>query len=270
MKKRSWLLDWLPPKLIDILRKMPRRYGWSGDYPSWEKALGDCGGYQSVGILEKVRDAVLEVKAGRAAFERDSVLFTEIEYSWPVLAQLMHVAAHEQGQLHVLDFGGALGSTYFQNRKYLKGLRGIRWCVVEQPHFVQCGRQQFQSDELRFYNSIEECLDEGMPSLLLLSCVLQYLPNPDDVICCVLERQFEFILIDRTSFSDDDRDHIAVQRVHPSIYPASYPCHFFARQKFINKFATHYELLAELPAPDKCNYPGHFGGFIFRRRVITQ
>jgi putative methyltransferase (TIGR04325 family) len=96
---------------------------------------------------------------------------------------------------------------------------------------------------------------------------LQYLPDPDDVIRRVLERQFEFILVDRTSFSDDGHDHITVQRVPPSIYSASYPCYFFSRQRFLNKFTSSYEMLAELPAPDKCNYSGDFSGFFFRRRV---
>jgi len=266
MNKRSWLLDWLPPRLVDFLRKMPRRYGWSGDYPTWGKAMADCSGYQLHGILEKVRDAGLEVMAGRAAFERDSVIFSEVEYSWSLLTQLMLVSAHGQGRLHILDFGGALGSTYFQNRKYFRGLREIRWCVVEQPHFVQCGLEHFQNDELRFYYDVEECIKEGRPSAVLLSSVLQYLPNPDCVLGSLLERQFDFIIIDRTSFSNDGREHIAVQHVDPRIYRASYPCHFFSRQKFLDKFATDYELLAELPALDRCNYSGYFSGFAFRRR----
>lgn len=266
MKKRNWLLDWLPPKLVDLLRKIPRRYGWSGDYASWEEASAKCGGYQSQEILEKVRDAGLKVKAGYAAFERDSVLFPESEYPWPLLAQLMHVAAHEQGRLHVLDFGGALGSTYFQNRKYFEGLVAIRWCVVEQPHFVQCGRENFQSEELRFYHSIEECMSEECPSAVLLSSVLQYLPDPDALLSSLLRYQFKFILIDRTGFSNDGLDHITVQRVHPQIYSASYPCYFFSQQKLLERFASNYDILAELPGPDRCNYPGYFCGFVFRRR----
>lgn len=229
--------------------------------------MADCGGYQSREILKKVRDACLKVKSGHAAFERDSVVFPEIKYSWPLLAQLMHVAAHGQGRLHVLDFGGALGSTYFQNRKYFEGLREVRWCVIEQPHFVQCGREEFQSEELRFYPSIEECMSEGAPLVALLSGVLQYLPDPDAVLGSLLKRKFKFILIDRTSFSNDGFDHITVQRVDPDIYQASYPCRFFGRGKFMKKFSTDYELLTELPALDRTSYPGHFGGFVFRRRM---
>jgi putative methyltransferase (TIGR04325 family) len=266
MKKRNLLFDWLPPKAVDLLRRVPRRYGWFGNYASWEKAVADCSGYQSPGILEKVRDAGLRVKGGHSAFERDSVVFPEIEYSWPLLAQLMHIAACGQGRLHVLDFGGALGSTYFQNRKFFEGLKEVRWCVVEQSHFVQCGREHFQSEELRFYQNIEECVNDGAPLAVLLSCVLQYLPDPDALLNALLKHQFQFIVIDRTGFSNDGLEHITVQRVHPEIYAASYPCYFLSRQKLLAKLAPSYEMLAELPAPDKCNYPGHFRGFVFRRR----
>ena len=51
-----------------------------------------------------VLDASLKVKNGVAAFERDSVLFDEIEYSWPVTAELMHGAARSGGRVHVVDF----------------------------------------------------------------------------------------------------------------------------------------------------------------------
>ena len=70
-------------------------------------------------ILDKVLAATLKVKQGQAVFERDSVLFDEIEYSWPLLAGLMWAAASNGGKLNVLDFGGALGSSYYQNRKFL-------------------------------------------------------------------------------------------------------------------------------------------------------
>jgi putative methyltransferase (TIGR04325 family) len=69
-------------------------------------------GYDSEIILEKTRDALLKVKNGEAAYERDSVLFDEIQYAWPLLTSLMWVAAQAKGILNVLDFGGSLGTTY--------------------------------------------------------------------------------------------------------------------------------------------------------------
>ena len=68
-------------------------FGLSGDYISWKEAKRNTTGYNSEIILEKTKSAVLKVKNGDAAYERDSVLLSEIQYAWPLLAGLMWVAA---------------------------------------------------------------------------------------------------------------------------------------------------------------------------------
>jgi hypothetical protein len=52
------------------------------------------------------------VKTGEAVYERDSVLFDEIQYSFPVIAALLRVASANKGKLNVLDFGGSEKSHY--------------------------------------------------------------------------------------------------------------------------------------------------------------
>ena len=75
-------------------------------------------GYAANSILQRVADSIQKVRRGEAAFERDGVAFPREDYRFPLLAALMYVAARER-RLTVLDFGGSLGSTYFQNRKLL-------------------------------------------------------------------------------------------------------------------------------------------------------
>jgi len=87
-------------------------------------------------------------------------------------------AARNVGVLNVLDFGGSLGSSYFQNRELLKILPTIRWNVVEQAHYVKAGQTYIQDEQLRFYPSIHECLAENKVNAILLSSVLQYLSDP--------------------------------------------------------------------------------------------
>ena len=45
------------------------------------------------------------MKNGEAVYERDSVLFDEIQYSWGLLAGLQKAALENDGKLCVLDFG---------------------------------------------------------------------------------------------------------------------------------------------------------------------
>jgi putative methyltransferase (TIGR04325 family) len=84
---------------------------FEGSYNTWQEADAHCNGYDNMDILEKVLFATLKVKNGEAVYERDSVIFDQIEYSWPVLTGLMWAAAQNSGCLKVLDFGGSLGSS---------------------------------------------------------------------------------------------------------------------------------------------------------------
>jgi len=209
--------------------------GFYGDFPTWQAAEEVAGGYDAPAILDRVRNAALRVKRGEAAFERDSVCFEHEEYRWPTLACLLRVAAEHGGRLRVLDFGGSLGSFYFQHRRHFRHLDVVRWSVVEQTHYVACGRADFESDELKFYESVGDCLDAGPVDVILCSSVLQYLQNPYGVLADLTASGVPCILLDRTPFIAARRDRLSVQHVPPSIYRASYPAWFFSRERFLDE-----------------------------------
>ena len=94
-------------------------YGWYGDYINWHEAKKKCLGYDASSILDKIKIATSKVKSGEAKYERDSILFSDVEYSWPLLSALMWVSSMQKGRISTLDFGGSLGSSYFQNKKFL-------------------------------------------------------------------------------------------------------------------------------------------------------
>jgi putative methyltransferase (TIGR04325 family) len=195
------LKDFIPPIILKAINKIRHsKYGWKGDYSSWEDAKLKSTGYDSEEILVKVRSSLLKVKNGEALYERDSVIFDEIQYSWPLLAGLMLAAAKNRGNLSVLDFGGSLGSTYFQNKKFLDQLNSISWNIVEQKNFVESGERDFENHRLHFYSDIETCIKNGTPDVLILSSVLQYIENPYQLLNKLLQYNFNFILIDRTPF----------------------------------------------------------------------
>lgn len=258
--------DWIPPIALSLVRRLYTGHGYFGNYPNWDEARRASSGYDAEHILEKVKDALLKVKRGEAVYERDSVLFDRIEYSWPVLAGLLWIASKNENRLNALDFGGSLGSSYFQNRKFLSHLKEFRWNVVEQPHFVRCGRENFQDETLQFYASIEECLYDNNPTVLILSSVLSYLENVDEILASMLDQDFPYIIIDRTAFVTEGEDRLTVQRVPSRIYEASYPCRFFNETRLLSLFAAAgYELVVDFATSDRANIPSVFKGFIFSR-----
>lgn len=266
----------LPPLLYDALRwclrpearhsaKEPIRF--SGNYANWEEARRDSTGYDSPVILEQTRTAILKVKDGEAPFERDGVLLPTPEPPLQLLAGLLRAAADNNGRLHVLDFGGSLGSTYFQCRHFLRPVPALRWSVVEQPAHAACGAREFANDELQFFTDVTAAIQAGQPDVLILSGVLQFLPDPIAWLTSMLDHRIKYVLVDRTYFHFQTGHRLTVQHVPAWIYPASYPTWFFSESEFRNCFATHYELVADFLAHDEPILPDAYAcakGMIFR------
>ena len=257
-----------PPILLNFLKKIKSmKYGWNGNYKIWKEAQLASTGYDNNEILKKVRNSILKVKNNEIAYERDSVLFDKIQYSWPLLAGLLFASTKSKGKFGVLDFGGSLGSTYFQNKKFLDELPNISWSIVEQNHFVDIGKKDFEDTRLKFFYEIEECIKEEQPNILVLSSVLQYIEKPYKLLNDLLKYNFDFIIIDRTPFNYLENDEIKLQTVSPKIYNASYPCWFFTETKFLKYFENNgYKIIETFDALDGKTNKYTFKGFILEKK----
>lgn len=265
MKIKKVVKKLMPPILLDLLRLIYNPgIKFQGNYSSWEEALRDSTGYDNPEILKKVRESALKVKKGEAVYERDGVIFDEIQYSWPLLAGLMYTAAKSGGILKVCDFGGSLGTSYFQNRKFLTKFPMVRWGVVEQKEFVDIGRIEFQDDKLRFYYDVNECVNELQPTVLLLSGVLQFIDEPYELLTHLLSFGFDYVLIDRTPFGK--RKECKIQVVSEYIYKASYPSWIFEEREFTNVFQKlGYSIIEKFEAIDSKIGKYQFLGFIMEK-----
>lgn len=253
---KNILKKFLPYGILALYRKLRYRPAvrYLGNYPDWNAAARVCRGYDAADILERVRKAVLEVLAGHAVFERDSVLFNHEEPNHPLLNAMLF-AGHNRTHLRILDYGGGLGSVYFQNRKFLSCFKQISWRIVEQPHFVAAGLELFREHpSLSFYNSLEEAVKDWMPDLVLFSSVLQYLPDFQAVLHRAQACGCRYIFIDRClCFKQETASHrYCAQQVSEAIYPASYPVQIFNRRELLEPLAAEYDLLDEfLSYPDE-------------------
>ena len=257
------IIQALPPKLFISIKK----WGWYGNFPNWESAKKKTKGYDDGLILEKVKSSLLKVKNGDAVYERDSVLFDNVEYSWEILAGLMWIAAQNKGALNLIDFGGSLGSTYYQNKSFLDSLDSVSWNIVEQHNFVKEGIDSFENDRLKFYDSIEECITNNTQELncILLSCVLPYIEKPFELLDEIFKYKIKYIIIDRTGFTKNGKTRLTIQKVPTKIYNASYPCWFFHEKEFTMFFEKNgYEQIACFTNQDQVNIPSVYKGFIYK------
>ena len=241
---------------------------FEGDYSSWEEAEKSSIGYDNEDILKKVFEATEKVVCGEAAFERDSVLFYEPEYNYKIVT-LFALIANKKSKVNVLDFGGALASEFWKN-KYLLDKFNVdySWNVVEQQNYVQLANERKFDTRLRFFEQIEEI--EDSVDIVLLSSVLQYLPNYQEILKKLLKLGAEYILVDRQCVSEKSR--ICVQHVGENIYKASYPLQIPGEEELVSQFNDKYNLVSVFKSDvdaekhyvdGKCFF---YKGYLFERR----
>jgi putative methyltransferase (TIGR04325 family) len=242
---------------------------FSGDFTTWEEARSGVCGYAATPIFEITRRAMRKIITGEAVFERDSVLMPVPEYPFSTIAGIMLAATQHPEKLAVLDFGGSLASTYYACRPWLDQIKELHWSIVEQPHYVECGRVEFSTSRLAFHHTLEESVAWQIPDLVLMSGSLQFLPDPMKVLDEIIALNPPFLLIERTYFWQGDRPRLVHQHVPAEIYPADYPCWLFCEKQLVERIVASYELIASYPAFDRIpleNGQSYSKGMLFRRK----
>ncbi len=266
---RSLIKKFTPPIILKWHQANKQKNGFFGNYVNWDEARKATTGYDSDIIIEKVKNAALKVKSGEVAYERDSVLFNKIDYSWPLLSSILWIAGQNNNQLNLIDFGGSFGTSYYQNLKFLKHLDQLSWNIVEQKKIVNYGKKLFADENLHFYESINDCLQTQNSKTILLSSVLQYLENPYEFLQQL--KKFTYVIIDRMPLSEN-QDRIMIQKVPPKIYDASYPCWILNKDKFVDFIVNDlgFELIASFDSHigtiiDLGNSHAYYKGYLFKK-----
>lgn len=260
---KSVLKKFIPPIVIELLKSLVR-YKKNNKIDSWSAAVKKSEGYNHTIIFDKVYKASKNVLEGKYPYERDGVNFEKIEYSWPVLSGLLLAANLNNKSLNVCDFGGSLGSSFFQYQKFLNKIKKSRWSIIEQSHFVDAGKKEFENDTLKFYFDLNGFSQENTPQTLLLSSVLQYVEHPYDLLEEILAFDFKVIILDRTPFDKHNGDeYLILQKVPKEIYNASYPAWVFNRQKITEFFMDKgFIVLETFDSKDASNKDFYYGGNI--------
>jgi len=258
-----------PPMLARALSGQARHETRLVDgYESWDAAVDAAHGYDEAELLSHVVAATELVTSGAAAFERDGVTFEKLEYRWPVVGALLWQAARHNGHLRVLDFGGSLGSTFRQYQPLLTDL-DVRWTVVEQPAFVSAA-SAYTTDQLTFHTTIASAIAVSVPTVVLFSSVLQYVPLPHAVLREAADCGAEAIIIDRTPMTSLDSDVPSLQVVPPALYEASYAAWLLSKTRLINDLPL-WEVIDEFagiepPTTSKKGIEVRWDGMILARQ----
>lgn len=258
----TWLDKILPAAWVRWGRK---RFGWRwfrGAYRSWGEARVASTGYAAPDILSRIVTATRIARATPGAWERDGAVFHQPEPNEPLLDAMARAAAG--GALEVIDFGGALGSTWWQHRVKLATLGLRRWVVVEQSHYVEAGRE-FADEILGFAPSMNAALVSVRPQVVLFSGVLPYLESPALVLNEVVRLGFAHVILDRTPLTSGE-SRLAVQYTPPGLGGGSYPVWLQEEHVLLAPLYQAYDQKASWPALDRLAPDVKHMGFHFIRR----
>jgi putative methyltransferase (TIGR04325 family) len=236
----------IPPIIFDLYRYIFNKplQNYKYGYNNWEEVTKAADGYDGDDIIEKTYLSAKKVALGLAVYERDSVLFDKIEYSWELLSSLLFVAVNSTF-LNIIDFGGGLGTTYMQNRKYLSLLnKKFNWKIVEQEKFVQLGKTEFETQNLLFFATLKEASISGVDVVLFGSSIC-YVSNPFHFIEEAIGIGANYIIFDRTPISKLGFDQFVLQKVSAPIYNATYPMRVFKKENLIKPLLNSSYVLVE-------------------------
>ena len=213
-----------------------------GEYDNWNNAYEDCKGYDDNAILEKVIRSTKKVLNCEAVWERDGYLFYEKKYNYYLCSAILRCAVQNGNQgVRILDIGGALGSSYFQNKDYLIDVEKLEYVVAEQKGFADYGHENIENKNLKFMNSEEKYGDHGRFDIALMSASLQYICNYKSIINKIIKARPRYIILDRVLISD--RTRICKETVPKKIYESSYPVIIFTEKEIIDFFTPEYKLV---------------------------
>ena len=169
--------------------------------------------------------------------------------------------------ISVIDVGGACGAHYFFLRKMLPDAVHLTWRVVETPAMAKKA-SHLARDELSFHTDIKEAAHGRMVDAVLVSGVLQYLPDPYDFLKKILGVKPGYISIHRTPFFEGDQEAVYIQKsrlAHNGIGPlpegfsdrlVEYPETTMSLNKFRSILDRNYEVFAEWDQYHDHSIPG--------------
>jgi putative methyltransferase (TIGR04325 family) len=262
MSIRTVIKNLLPPIITSLIQNKKRKSIY-GDFSTWNEAEKAGGKY-----APNMEVLVERYKLYRANKPRVYNKYPTNEiWAWCTLSGLQLAARENDNCLKVLDFGGSLGSTYFQLRDYLSSIATLKWCVVEQEPCANAGKLHFEDDKLKFFDSLDVATEKTNFNVLLLGGVLQYLSSPYDTLSLLLKSDFEFVFLDRTPLFPSFDEKIMLQETATILGGSLHPIRILSEEKLMSIFNESYTLLGQQnygPHPHK-NSISNYKCLLFRK-----
>ena len=166
-------------------------------YESFAAALADSNSYEDPRLIEVVKEKTRRYRESLAASRSRTIDNRQT-------VQNMFVLSYVEPELpvNVLEVGGACGAACFEMQMLLPG-RINHWSIVETPAMASAGQNSSSDPLISFHTdpgSATEALDER--DLVIAQGVLQYAPDPLQMLRDLFALDFSHVYITRTAVSD--------------------------------------------------------------------
>ena len=233
---------WIKIVVKNFITGDKNKFFFKGPFNTWKDALINSEGYHSSKIIDKLFISAMKVKNKKFAYERDTVLFSQPSYNWMLLYNIFKYFNNYRN-FNLIDFGGSLGSTYFQHKLFLNSFKTMKWNIIEQSKISKIGNKFFSNKNLKFFNNLEPAIKKNKSKFIILNNVLQYIENPSYIIDILSKYKGMTIIIDNIIFTEKNKDIIIVQKTPKRIYEATYPLRIFSKSKFLKKISQYFKII---------------------------
>lgn len=241
----------LVKKLLNYFFRKNKKIYFSGIYNNWKDAKKSSKGYDDQKILERVKYSTTILLSGKTVHERDGFLLKKNELPYEILSIILRASIENKNKCKVIDFGGSLGSTYYNNRSFFNNIKDLKWTVVEQNNFVKAGNKYFANKIINFCNTIDKAQKYlRKPNVIILSGTIQYLSNPYLILKKIIKIKADYIIVDRSPFLINGKTKLTIQKIPKTLIKTSYPIWLFNETEFKKKFKKKYQEIATFNALD--------------------
>ncbi len=224
-------------KHLDHYRRFPGESygGFRGIYESFDQAIAAAPKTKPIGYDD-------EALADSYARDLDETIR---QYDYPVLFWMQKLLTDGT---NVFDFGGNVGTHYFQYRGYLQLTDTVTWTVLDLPEIVKAGKHRHSEQNLFFTDDVNQV---RQADILLASGVVQYIEDFSTFVS-TLNFQPPHLLINRLPLYDGER-FVTLQNGGNVFYPQ----YVFNRARFIRSIEDiGYRLVDEwIDYIDSCFIP---------------
>ena len=216
---------------------------WSGCYADWNAASRACNDIPIESQRLAYERALLEVLEGRALYERDSLLKHEPVCCRPLLDVILSFYNQGIACPTVLDFGGGLGSVYFQHKRWFTADKPISWNVVERPEIAATGRRLVKDSRLSFFDSLDTAVQRP-PDIVVANCILPMVPEPETLLASFAALSPRWFFIGRMPVANRGGHNLISRQIVPRfIYDSESPFWFFDESACVRMLSSNFQIV---------------------------